>query len=397
MRTAEQKKAVDLREPPLIAHVIHRLDVGGMENGLVNLINRIPPDRYRHAVICLTENAEFSRRILRDDVRLFALHKREGKDLGLYFRLWRVLRKLRPELVHTRNLAAIEGVVPAAVAGVPHRIHGEHGRDVQDMDGSSRKYQLLRRLLAPLVDRFIPLSLELESYLVDHVGLSPGKMKRICNGVDLETFAPSQNGQAPLPVEHFAESDSIVIGTVGRMQEVKNPLLLAEAFIRLTELRSEEKERLRLLMVGDGALKTKVEACLRAAGVDSMAWLPGSRDDVPDLLRAMDVFVLPSRAEGISNTILEAMACGVPVVATRVGGNPELVEDGVTGVLVPSQDIESMAHAVSEYVQSPEMRAAHGRAARIKVEREFSINRMVEDYLAVYDEVLSRGKTEGSL
>ncbi len=396
MTMTEKEEAVDQRRPlpPLIAHVIYRLDVGGMENGLVNLINRIPPNRYRHAVICLTECMEFSRRIIRDDVSLVGLHKRAGKDLGLNFRLWRVFRSLRPELVHTRNLAAIESVVPAALAGVPYRVHGEHGRDVQDMDGTSRKYQLLRRVLSPLIHRFIPLSRELESYLAGRIGVSPGKMKRICNGVDAETFRPSRNGFAQLPVKHFAEPGSIVIGTVGRMQEVKNPLLLADAFIRLTGLRSEEKERLRLVMVGEGPLRPQVETALRAAGVDSMAWLPGSRDDVPDLLRSMDIFVLPSRAEGISNTILEAMASGVPVVATRVGGNPELVEDGVTGVLVPSENAELMARAVSEYVGDTEVRKAHGRAGRLKVERAFSIDRMVENYLAVYDEVLS-GKAGG--
>ncbi len=385
---------MDPAKPPLIAHVIYKLDVGGMENGLVNLINRIPPDRYRHAVVCLTESMEFSRRILREDVPFVALHKREGKDFGLYLRLWRAFRSLRPALVHSRNLAAIESVVPAALAGVPYRVHGEHGRDVQDIDGISLKYQLLRRLIAPLVDRFIPLSQELESYLEDRVGVPPSKMKRICNGVDTKTFKPSQTGPGLLVKKGFASPDSIVIGTVGRMQEVKNPLLLADAFIRLTGLMPEKKEHLRLIMVGEGPIRQPVETTLTSAGVSSMAWLPGSRDDVPDLLRAMDVFILPSRAEGISNTLLEAMACGVPVVATRVGGNPELVEDGVTGFLVPAEDVESMARAASEYVRDPEMRKRHGRAARLKVEREFSIDRMVANYMAVYDELLS-GRTTG--
>jgi sugar transferase (PEP-CTERM/EpsH1 system associated) len=376
------------RASPLIAHVVYRLDIGGMENGLVNLINRIPPERYQHCVISLTEITDFSQRIQSKDVTYFSLHKREGKDLGLYFRLWRVLRTLRPDLVHTRNLATVEAVVPAALAGVRYRVHGEHGRDVQDVDGTSRKYQVLRRLVAPLVHKYIPLSRELESYLVDRVGISPLKMRRITNGVDTEMFRPSENGRAFVPADGFAEADSIVVGCVGRMQEVKNPLLLVEAFIRAGELVPSERKRLRLVMIGDGPLRPRIEDALKRGGIDSLAWLPGSRNDVAGLLRRVDVFVLPSRVEGISNTLLEAMASGVPVVATRVGGNSELVENGVTGILVPPGDPESMAGAIVRYVRDPELRESHGRSGRLKAEREFSVDSMVDAYLSVYDELL---------
>ena len=176
----------------LIAHVIHRLDVGGMENGLVNLINHMPSDRYRHAIICLTDATRFEDRIERNDVEVFSLHKRAGHDWGLYVRLWRLFRRLKPDVVHTRNLAALEAVLPAAWAGVPVRIHGEHGRDVEDIDGTKRKYQWLRRVLAPLVHRFIALSQDLESYLLNTVGVpnESSKVVRIINGVDVEKFRP---------------------------------------------------------------------------------------------------------------------------------------------------------------------------------------------------------------
>lgn len=379
-------------EPPLVAHVIHRLDVGGMENGLVNLINRIPQERYRHAVVCLTEHAEFRDRIRRENVPLFALHKREGNDLRLHFRLWRVLRDLKPTLVHTRNLAAIEGVLSAALAGAPYRVHGEHGRDVQDMDGTSLKYRLLRQALSPFVHRFIPLSNELETYLENRVGISPRKITRICNGVDTDKFRPARGGRSPLPLKGFAEPDSVVIGTVGRMKEVKNPLLLARAFIRLGELLPEHEHRMRLVMVGDGPLKSQIEEIVKSSGIESVVWLPGSRDDIPELLRGMDVFVLPSLVEGISNTILESMASGIPVVATEVGGNSELVDDGVTGALVPPDDLESMARAIADYVRDADCRRSQGRAGRLKTERDFSMERMVEAYLGVYDEVLYKFK-----
>ena len=150
---------------PLVAHIIYRLDVGGLENGLVNLINHIPAERFRHAIICLTGYSEFRRRIRRSDVPVFALNKPAGNSPLTHFKLWRLLKQLRPDIVHTRNLAALEGTLPAALAGVPVRIHGEHGRDVGDLDGSNRKYQLWRRLFKPFVHQYIALSKDLERYL----------------------------------------------------------------------------------------------------------------------------------------------------------------------------------------------------------------------------------------
>jgi len=162
-----------VQEPPLIVHVIYRLGVGGLENGLVNLINGIPFDRYRHAIICLEGYTEFRSRIKRDDVDVFALHKREGHDLLLYFRLFRLLRQLNPDIIHTRNLSALEAQLIAIVAGIKKRIHGEHGRDVTDLKGENVKYNLLRKMIYPFVGQFITVSKDLESWLVNRLRVSP--------------------------------------------------------------------------------------------------------------------------------------------------------------------------------------------------------------------------------
>ena len=136
------------RDPrPLIAHVVFRFDVGGLENGVVNLINHLPRDAYRHAVISLTDITDFRRRVSRTDVEFIALEKPPGHAYRFYPRLYRLFREMRPAIVHTRNLAALETVVPAWVAGVPVRIHGEHGRDMLDLHGANRKYQWVRRAL----------------------------------------------------------------------------------------------------------------------------------------------------------------------------------------------------------------------------------------------------------
>jgi sugar transferase (PEP-CTERM/EpsH1 system associated) len=372
---------------PLIVHVIYRLDVGGLENGLVNIINRTPAERYRHAIISLTDVSEFRQRITRNDVPCIALHKRPGNDIGMLWKLWRIFRELRPAIVHSRNLAALEAQLPAWLAGVPCRIHGEHGRDIFDMDGTSRKYRWVRRLYKPLVHRYVPLSKELSNYLGDQVGVAESKLRLICNGVDVERFRPGggECREAVLP-QGFADQDSLLIGNVGRLEAVKDQLTLVRAFKELCQHRPDNS-RLRLVLIGDGSLRGKIEKLVAQEGLQDRVWLAGTREDVPQLLSMLDIFVLPSLAEGISNTILEAMACGLPVVATRVGGNAELLREGETGFLVPRADPQAMAAALLNYVDHAALRTTHGEAARTRVEGTFSIARMVSRYLEVYDEL----------
>lgn len=373
-------------QSPLVAHIIHRLDYGGLENGLVNLINQIPPERYRHAILCLTDfNPEFRRRIYRSDVAVYALQKREGHDWGLYWRCWSLLRRLRPAIVHTRNLATLEMQALAWLAGVRARIHGEHGWDA-DPALMSPRHHGLRRWLRPLIGQYIALSGEIATYLETLVGVAPERISRITNGVDTQRFYPG-NDRSPLP-PGFAPPDALIIGTVGRLEKVKDQPNLVHAFIRLMQIIPDARNRLRLVIVGDGSLRPDLERLLAEAHLQDQAWLAGARDDVPNLLRSLDLFVLPSRAEGISNTILEAMACGLPVVATAVGGNAELVTDGETGRLVPASNSTALAAAIRTYVEDPSLLAVHGSAGRRRVEERFSMEAMMQAYLGVYDAAL---------
>ena len=374
---------------PLIAHVIYRLDVGGLENGLVNLINRIPANRFRHAIICLSDFTAFRQRLEREDVPIFALNKPPGNSPVLHFKLWRLLMQLRPDVVHTRNFGALEAMLPAALAGVPVRIHSEHGHDIGDLDGSNRKYQWVRRALRPFVHQYIALSKDLERYLHEKIRVPAARVAQLYNGVDTELFHPARNGREPLPCAGFAGHDQFVIGTVGRMQAIKDPVNLARAFARLLQEVPDGARRLRLVMVGDGPLKERVQSVLKEAGASEVAWLPGERDDVPRIMRGLDLFVLPSLSEGISNTVLEAMASGLPMVATRVGGNPELIGTGETGTLVPRGDAESMARAIRSYMESPDLCRRHGSEARRAVERRFGMDTMANAYMAVYDKLLA--------
>lgn len=376
---------------PLVLHLVYRFDTGGLENGVVNLINHMPADACRHAVVALTEVVPtFARRIHRPDVQFVSLHKPPGHAVKLYPRLYRLFRELRPDVVHTRNLAALECQVPAALAGVPVRIHGEHGRDTSDPHGTVRRYQWIRRAYAPFVHRYIALSRDLDQYLRQRVGIDGARIAQIYNGVDTVRFAPPADAsRAPIPGCPFAGEDLVLIGTVGRLSPEKDQLLLARGFVRLLQRQPALRATARLVIVGRGVLQAPIEQVLREGGVAELAWLAGERHDVPDVMRGLDVFVLPSLAEGISNTILEAMATARPVVATAVGGNGDLVDDPHTGRLVPAAEPEAMADALAPLVADAALRHRLGAAGRQRVLERFSLDAMVGAYQRQYEQLLA--------
>jgi len=381
--TAEQTN------PPLVVHVIYRLGVGGLENGLINLINTMPVSAYRHAIVCLKESTDFQQRLTRSDVNVYALNKTEGQGWSSFVAFYRLLKQLKPSIVHTRNLSAVEYQIPALLAGVPYRVHGEHGWDVFDPEGNNVKYQWVRRLIKPFIHRFIPLSKHLESYLVDKIKVNPKKITRICNGVDTGKFFPVSGKKPELTGYPFSNTTApIIIGAVGRMHGVKDQITLVKAIILVCEAQPELKQQLRLCIAGDGPLREQAISLLADHHLSDLAWLPGERSDVADFMRQLDIFVLPSQAEGISNTILEAMSTGLPVIATNVGGNPELVDDGVTGLLTPAGDSAAMADKILDYVQNPEKRLQHGRNALERIKNKFSLQAMVGSYQSVYDSFL---------
>ena len=373
---------------PLIAHVLFRFDIGGLENGVVNLINRLPERKWRHAVIAIDDvSPTFRNRVERRDVVFHALQKPPGHLLTQYPRLVKLFRSLRPAIVHTRNLAALEATIPAWLAGVSARVHGEHGWDVHDLDGGSSRYRCVRWLYRPFVRHYIALSDQIAFYLESKVGIDPTCITRIYNGVDTARFRPSEL-QRRGEVLPFSSDDLFVVGCVGRMQPVKDHLTLIRALARLSARSEDARRRLRLVIVGDGPVRPQVEEALREAGLADRVWLAGTRENVQEMMQSFDLFVQPSLSEGISNTVLEAMSTALPVIATRVGGNAELVEDGITGALVSPGDDGAIAAAIEKYFSQPSLAVEHGAAGRRRIEDRFSIQSMVSAYDAIYEKLL---------
>jgi sugar transferase (PEP-CTERM/EpsH1 system associated) len=367
--------------PALIAHIIYRLDYGGLENGLVNLVNRLPPGEFDHAIVCLAGSSDFQRRITRAGVEVVSIDKQAGKDPAAYQRMWRVLRRLRPQIVHTRNLGTIDMQWVAVAAGVPLRVHGEHGWTADDAQGLAPRNLRIRKACRPVIQRWVAMSRDIAGWLERDVAVPAERVRQLYNGVDTDVFRPA-GPAADIPWAPLASS--LTIGTVGRLDRVKNQSALLAAFHRILERHPKLHGRLRLIIAGDGPMRRELAEMIERYGIGSDVWLPGARSDVPAIMRAMDVFVLPSLNEGISNTILEAMSTSRPVIAGRVGGNPELIEHERTGLLYDSADSSALETALLSYIEQPALRQAHGVAARERVLARFSLDAMVDRYADFY-------------
>lgn len=365
-----------------VVHVLHSLDVGGTENGVVNLMTALD-EGFRHTVIAMTSVGRTAAR-LPAGVTTIALGKRVGIDLHALTRLAALLRRLKPDIVHSRNWGAFDAVLAGRLAGAPVIVHGEHGREASDPWGLNGWRNRLRRCSAPLVNRFVTVSCDLRRWLVETVGIPATKVETIHNGVDVNRFSEEARdaGRRALGLPPGVT----VIGTVGRLDPVKDQLGLIEAFARL----DHRGRTLALVIVGEGPCRTSLETRAQQPDVAGRVHLFGERSDVPLLLKGVDIFALPSIAEGISNTVLEAMATGLPVVATRTGGNPEVVEDGVTGALVPVGDRQALARALEAYVADPYLMTTHGKAGRQRATQEFGLERMAGCYRHLYLD-LARG------
>jgi sugar transferase (PEP-CTERM/EpsH1 system associated) len=364
-------------EIPLVVHVIYRFECGGLQTLLAECINRMPAQHYRHAVICLSGQTDYAKKVSRPGVAFFTLDKQPGNSISAHLKLWTLLRQLRPAVVHTYNISTIEYGFTAWLARVPVRVHAEHGRDSVEMNGDHQRYNVLRRVLIPFIDVVVPVSADLSEWLRQKVGVPAHKIAMVSNGVDTARYAP-----APAPPEHA--SGTRWIGTVGRIDRIKNHSGLLDAFGLLLAQFPAPRFDLRLAIVGDGPLLDTLRERVALEAWADRVWLPGARDDIADIMRTLSVFVLPSLSEATPVTILEAMASALPVVATNVGGVPQLVRDGHTGLLTDGVDPQALASALAVYMHDPALGARHGKAGRARVQAAYSVDAMVAAYDALY-------------
>ena len=356
-----------------VAHILHSFGTGGMEKGVATLVSN-SSEQMRHVIICLTQ-AGNSVRLLPKGTEIIELNKQPGNSIQFYRQLSKVLRQLKPDVVHTRNWGGTDGIIAARLAGIRSVVHSEHGFGPDNPYGTISRRIWIHRLLSPLVKEYIVLSADLREWCTEQVKVKK-TVTQIINGVDTAQYTPGDGLVMRKTLD--ISPDAFVVGIVASLNTIKDHPTLIQAF----KIVQAQAKNSILLIAGDGPERSK----LKKMGGQGIRFL-GNRNDIPKLMKSFDVFALTSINEGISNTILEAMATGLPVVASRVGGNPELVVDGSTGLLFVSKNGGQLASNLLIYAKSEHLRKDHGCKGRQRVEEKFSIQAMVAQYETVWRRV----------
>ncbi len=364
-------------DPIRILHVVPDLDGGGLQTGVVRLIQHLPADGFRHVVCCLHTAGRLAER-LPDSTAVYEL--RAGwHDVGAALRLARLIHRCRPNVVHARNWSTWPDAVLASMLMRRRRVvFSLHGWD--EAGAPSRWRAWACRRLARRTDHLCSVSSRAAELFAAEMGLDPRRFEIMPNGVDVDGFRPRFDREV-VRAEMGLGRNELAVGWVGRLEPIKDLPNLFEAFSTLVQ---DQARPCRLVIVGDGALRDELQERARRLGIQNhVRWL-GWRGDVHRVLPAFDVFALSSRREGMNNAVLEAMACGLPVVATDVGGTADMVRDGVDGRLVRPGDPMALARALHELTRHDEVRRRMGASACERARTTFSLEATIDRYAGFY-------------
>lgn len=361
--------------------LITELNIGGAERIVQQLATRLPRDRYDVTVACLYDPSAIAADIQAADIPVIDLEMRRKVDLRAPYRLLGFLRQRDIHILHTHLFHAnLLGAIVGTLTRTPIIIATRHSMEI---GGVHREW--MNRLVTSLRDAVVTVSPQVHKVEVDRAHASPTKIADIPGGVEVRAYRVDPNHVDELKRSWDLETGDPVVGTVGRLVDPKGHGHLLDA---LAKVRSQIAG-VKALLVGDGTLRTEMERRAEALGLSDTVIFTGIRRDVPEVLALLDVFVLPSLWEGLPIALLEAMAAGLPVVATRVGGVPEVVVEGETGLLVPPRDPEALAQAILTLLRDPDLRQAMGQAGRERVREHFSVDQMVKKTESLYQRLLA--------
>lgn len=369
-----------------VLHIITRLPIGGAEHLLASIVRHLDTSRYESVVCCIQDRGELAGLIEAGGVPVVCL-ERMGKrfSLATVLALARLMRQRRIDLVHCHLYHAnLYGRLAARLVGIPAiaTVHNTYVR---------RKWH--RSLLNCWLGRgrglVIAVSAEARNDIIEHDRLDPGRVLLLPNGIDIARVdTPLSQAAAKQRLGYAA--DDFLIGCVGRLEEQKGHINIIRALGLMLETAPDDlKRRLQLLIVGDGRLRGELEQVATTTGMASRVHFAGSRGDVAEILRSLDLYVMPSLWEGLSLAMLEAMAAGLPVIISDVGGAAEVLGDGEFGIRVPPGDIAALAHAVMALVQDEGERRRLGTAARRRVCEHYDLRERIARLEATYAELLN--------
>lgn len=375
-----------MRAPIRIMHFVDSLGKGGLENGLVNLIERLDPMRFEHVVCAIRRLGPNADRLPRDRVRVMCLGTRDTSlpvQVGAFVR---AIREVQPDIVHSRNWGAVEAVMAGRWTRSCAVVHSEHGMESDAGAKEPWRRRGFRRLAFELADRVVSVSYKLRDLHARRTGFAAHKIAVIHNGVDGRRFYPDPEARMRIRRELGIFPDEFCIGSVGNLFPVKDHMTLLQAIEKVAGRAANG----RVLIFGEGPELPR----LQAFAIDHPDWgrrvsFHGSSNRVAEMLNAMDVYVLPSINEGISNSLLEAMATGLPVIATATGGNPEVILNGESGLLCPVGDSGRLAEQLLALLARKDLRDQLGQRALRRVTEDFSIDAMVRNYAQMYEGLVS--------
>lgn len=367
-----------------VLHVIETLDMGGAENVVANIVNNVS-ESFSSTICCVKRSGAVAKAIRRPGVDIVELGKGEGNSFFVPFQIASLLKKRKIDVLQVHNWGAYcEAVAGAMIAGTPRVFVMSHGGFHNYAPGStvaSLKKALRRRLerfLAGWVDRFIAVSEKVQGEIISEIGIAPEKIRVIRNGVDVSVAMP--NLAAKRAELGLRETDK-VIGSVGRLVPGKNYPYLIERFPEIAE---QTRGELKLVLIGEGPERKNIEAAVGRLGLNGRVFVLGERGDAREWLPLFDAFVLPSLYEGVSIALLEAMAAARPIVALRVGGNPEIVTTGENGYLVNKDDAAGFVKNISSLMNDGALASRMGSKGREWVRERYGMDRVVKRYEALY-------------
>jgi len=368
-----------------ICHVFKITGVSGSENHLLALASHLDHSRYRLTFCLLVGSgpdlSDYVAALEAAGVEVVRFPIHADLDPLLLWRLVRFLRARRPDIVHTHLIHGdLYGTLAARLARVPAVVSTKHN---DDAFRRNRFYAWLSRQAARRQDRIITISDHLARFSVEVEGLKADKITRIHYGLDGTAFRARVRDVAGVRAEFDIPAGAPLAGVVGRLTEQKGHTYLLRAWVQVTTVFPET----RLLVVGDGPLRGELQRRAHDLGLGDSVIFAGRREDVPRIMAALDVVALPSLWEGFGLVLLEAMAVGRPIVASRVSAIPEIVVDGETGLLVPPRDVDTLAQALLALLRDPQRATEMGRRGRVRLEQEFTVERMVAQTEAVYEGV----------
>ncbi len=363
-----------------ILHLIETSGPGGAEKMLISLVDHLDKASYR-SVVCLLKDGWLRDQFQRRGVDTFIHPLNRSFDIGWLRKFVGFVKKHRIDLMHSHEFAMnTYGSIASVLSGVPI---------VTTVHGKSYYWKYLRRRMAyrfvSRQSKMVAVSEDIARGLCQAVGIRPDRIRTIYNGIEIDLFHPNQRMREQIRRELQVTDEQSVIGAIGNLYPVKGHTYLVRAAAAVIRMVPNAV----FFIAGRGHLLESLQAEARELGVENKIRFLGFRDDVPALLQAMDIFVLPSLSEGLPLSALEAMASGKPVVATRVGGVPEVVVDGETGFLTAPEDADELAEKLVCLLRTPCLAHQLGANGQEIVKERFSLDRMVKNYERLYQDVLS--------